>query len=229
MLKDGYFLGERYLGGMHIEITFEEFSTISESCESVWSIAEAENLFSLLPRAYVEFETELFTNSLNYRVLAKGYEEINTIFDNVSQILNLKTLNILNAAKAYQDQILKTGSLLSNKLPELQGELKRKFSECFDQSFEYRLMEGLRNYAQHKSLPLHGNSFSNSNLWKDGNIADGNPFRQRLTLNPFFSGEALSSDKSVKSKTRDEIQAKNIKGKRMLFGFPSKQSNRPHA
>jgi hypothetical protein len=49
--------------------------------------------------------------------------------------------------------------------PDAAEDLNALFSKEYDEWFAYRVMEALRNYAQHRGLPLQG--FSHSGRWLD--------------------------------------------------------------
>jgi hypothetical protein len=72
--------------------------------------------------------------------------------------ITVELLNLLSAFRMFIDQTEHTLSLKFGKeSPELQA-FREAQSEEYDAVFGYRFLCRLRNYAQHRSLPLHGST-----------------------------------------------------------------------
>jgi hypothetical protein len=82
--------------------------------------------------------------------------------------IDRRLTNLLSACRLYFDQI---GHLLSETFGTASGEAKQvneKRNELYDQSFAFRLMEALRNFVQHRALPIENIAFNRHRVDKDG-------------------------------------------------------------
>lgn len=122
--------------------------------------------------------TAFFTLTENYRVVAEAYRQVERA--NLEAVLE----HILFSKSEYQDfadvrVMLSTpifGYLAASRyfldssdklLPAIIGEdevkaFKAMRSAIVDSTPEYRFIEALRNYSQHRELPFHGTTFNNS-------------------------------------------------------------------
>ncbi len=69
--------------------------------------------------------------------------------------INIKLVNLLTSARLYLDQFPQD---ISECLPdenEMSAKSKAFCSKEYDENFEFRFMESLRNYVQHRGIPLH--------------------------------------------------------------------------
>jgi len=67
------------------------------------------------------------------------------------QHVNRLLMNFLSSARSFFDH---TASRLAHNHPELVAVFDRVRKTAYDESFSYRLMENLRNYAQHAMVPI---------------------------------------------------------------------------
>ncbi|PCJ73408.1 MAG: hypothetical protein COA53_12670 [Rhodobacteraceae bacterium] len=179
----------------------------------------------LIAEGLIDFERYLLNSSLD----SLAYDMKNRdAWDQRHNTINLKILTILTACRAYHDQRkhLLNETTLSN---ETKQAVEIEFRNAFDSSFEYRLMETLRNYAQHRKLPLAGVTESNKNEWADESTAPNGPSRLRFTLNPYFSRKALLKErKAMRSATMDDlekIEQEQLDVKYLLRKYVSDLSN----
>lgn len=73
----------------------------------------------------------------------------------VRAVLNVRMVNLLTAAKLYLDQLPQH---VCKCLPTHADAKEKIHSYCreeYDSRFEYRFMEALRNYVQHRGIPVH--------------------------------------------------------------------------
>ena len=75
---------------------------------------------------------------------------------------NIKIVNLLTSARLYVDQL---GHHVREILPEtstIKEDIKILFNQEYDTIPEYRFMEALRNYVQHRGIPVHSTQYSAS-------------------------------------------------------------------
>lgn len=88
---------------------------------------------------------------------------------------------------------------------------KSVFSNEFDNNFQYRLGEALRNHSLHHSLPLSRNVFSRRTLYEGGRFSEVARTRDRFSINPQISVEDFLSAGKMRSKTRAEVEVLGVK------------------
>ena len=146
-------LGERY----RIELTKEEYETIKDAWDHIRVVKAIEDQWVQLVQNYIELELEVHTAAVHHMVNT-GLEYYE--FQNALALFTRRHFNLLQSCRSYLDHT--SGHLRKLPLESLPEAFKAKRSEIYDSSFSYRLMESLRNYAQHEAIPLHGASFDSS-------------------------------------------------------------------
>lgn len=136
-----------------VDIDDTEFDELVSSRKILSDALMFEQRFEMLLGSYVDFETGAGRLSLetvagldyqSYVPAARALLEANRLL-----------LNLMSAARAWIDQVQQDFPYL--RLPVAFGtRAKALQSAQYDEWFEYRLMEALRNHAQHKGMPAHG-------------------------------------------------------------------------
>lgn len=70
--------------------------------------------------------------------------------------------------------------------------IKQERSETYDNSVDYRIMEEIRNYVQHRGYPIHAIGYSGQ--W----IGDGVKYRNIVV--PSINVSELAKDENIKKK-----------------------------
>ena len=115
-------------------------------------------------------------------------------------LVNRRLLNLLSSTKAYIDQVQHDVGQLSGA--EAQAFLKGLFSREYDTYLAYRTMESLRNYVQHRSLPV--DSIGHSGKWIEPLTPRA---RRRHTVRVNLNTEALVGDDAFKTGVLRELKA----------------------
>ncbi|KIC28812.1 hypothetical protein RA24_09640 [Leisingera sp. ANG-M6] len=134
-------------------------------------------MFQVLAQSFLDFEEDLLKSSLEYAYTdLHGEVELSKFFSKVRRRFNVRIITILTAYQSYDDQanrILSHASSLSS-VSQVNNQAR---TSAFDNNFSYRICAALRNYAQHRDLPLGGFSIGaktdfgqndEGNLTKDG-------------------------------------------------------------
>lgn len=135
-----------------IEISDDEFTRITNAKRNFLTILGIEEKFDLVLENYLEYERELLSLNLQ-RMLLQDFDGSSSM--NSVQTINRRLANHLMTARVYLDQVqhdLKTVYRENSEFPRI---LKQKVSEQYDNSRGFRVMEALRNFIQHRSLPVH--------------------------------------------------------------------------
>lgn len=133
-----------------IEISEREFSRIHQANEVLRNARFLEEIYEILIIAYKEFETKIFEISFDNMIyLSSGYEPLSKAFI----AINAKLLNLLSSVTMYKDQSVH----YVKQILQLENttSLKPEFSKEYDSNIEYQFMDALRNYIQHRGLPIH--------------------------------------------------------------------------
>jgi hypothetical protein len=132
--------------------------------------------------------------------LAKRHNMDVRLFEGAQQlerhmlIINRLLMNFLSSARSYIDL---TKSRLSHTNADLAEQFVKLCSAEYDASFSYRLLEAVRNVAQHSGLPLRG--FSGARDFGGGD----EPVYEFL-----FDRDELLREPKFKSSLREELAAR---------------------
>jgi hypothetical protein len=136
-----------------LEIEQSVADGLVRAMEIILEMVSVEQKFSIIMENFLEFEQEIASTVLRDAYFSS--QSAQEFFD-AKQAFNRRALNILTAVRLYHDQSHSHVRVIFPDEPERWGELKRAFSEEYDQYLSYRTMEALRNYAQHRGLPIQG-------------------------------------------------------------------------
>lgn len=112
---------------------------------------EVEMKFDLLMTNFFEFEKHLVDLALRQLVFGT-YPKFESLANH--QTSNRLLFNLLSTGRLYIEQIDKDLVLLYGSDSAEETSLNESLSKQYDKRFGYRFMELLRNYAQHRSIPV---------------------------------------------------------------------------
>jgi hypothetical protein len=180
-----------------VKITMAEHSAIRSARDGLNGIVAVEEKFSLVMENYAELEQTLLTEGVRHLVF------IQLDFTNLQELRNLisrRLLNLLAATRLYLDSLPRhAASLLGGDDPAT-TQIKTEPARLYDQSLSYRVMEALRNFAQHRELPIHAIMIGNE--WE--NAPSGN--RMACSVVPSLDIEMLAGDAQFKSSVLQELR-----------------------
>jgi len=131
-----------------LEITDEEFGKLKSARPILSAAFSLEENYDLLIGNYVEFEKAALAISIDS--VARVRFDYEDMFE-LKADMNRRAVNFLSSARLFLDQILqRVGKIGGNT-----SEVKRAMSGEYDQLFEYRFMEALRNHVQHSGSAVH--------------------------------------------------------------------------
>jgi len=139
----------------NIEIEESDYISLSKSREVLFEITSLEEKFFAICEHYREIEEFIFKSSLTNMVF--GLNSVPEIHSIGAQFGRL-TGSFLSSVRLYQDALLSHISAISeNTVP--QSDMKAHLSEEYDSHLAYRVMEAIRNHAQHRAFPVHSTKF----------------------------------------------------------------------
>lgn len=158
-----YFLRKSVLAKVpEIEISKEKYSEYKRARKVLSNCFEIEEKYEILISTYLEFETQLL-NATAIKMVRPPLDYSD--FFEFRLALNIRLINFLTSARLYVDRM--KGNV-KECVPELQDAkelVEAQFSKEYDEHPEYRFMEALRNYVQHRGLPVHWTS--QESKWTD--------------------------------------------------------------
>jgi hypothetical protein len=179
-----------------IELTEDEFRELKEAHNILSAGSAIEEKFEILLSNYLELEKEALNLSAEQMVrLEMSYERM---FE-ARATINRRMINLLTTTKLYVDHLPHhTNEIIGE---EKTREITRFLSREYDTHFEYRFMEALRNYVQHRGFPAHAISFPSS--WREAK-------RRDMVFSFEFSAlkHLLLEDKKFKKSVLDDAQDK---------------------
>lgn len=196
----GYYLWQAVLGTTpKVSITKFEYDRLLKSWSALSVIASLEEEWDSLIQNYIELELELIRSAMNTMVLShEGYHEANQTRLGFARRLS----NLLHTCKSYLDHT--PHHLKKLTTTGLETAFKTLISAAYDASASYRFMEALRNYAQHRGLPLHGATFDSG--WT-GSFADDDKDKGLLRHSSYATIDLakIRADKKFKASVLTEL------------------------
>jgi hypothetical protein len=183
--------------GIDEAISKEQFATIQTARNDLLVALSFEEKFAIVVDNLNEFEGELLQATQNHILSSEsGY----LLAMNVRREIDRRLINLLSACRLYFDQI---GHLVSNTFGSNSAEEKRvndRRHDLYDHSFSYRVMEALRNFVQHRGLPIENISFNRHRVETQGAV-----FWETSVI-PRLSADVLETDAAFKKGVLDELK-----------------------
>jgi hypothetical protein len=134
-----------------IEISEAECMSLGEAVNSLVRCAEAEENFEGLLDGYIEFESFALSEALQ----SLFWRDRDDVQDQARRTSAGRKLSyFLSSAQFYLDSIQRLARVVLGD--ETNTVLTRWINREFDGSLSYRIMECLRDHAQHRAFPVHG-------------------------------------------------------------------------
>ncbi|MEP3630830.1 MAG: hypothetical protein ABJN04_12590 [Hyphomicrobiales bacterium] len=163
---DSYSLSEWGMSGAKITISEDHFDALNEALTTLVSVSEIEEIFQVFAQSFIRFERDLLAIAFecSYESEESFDEEF---FGSVRHRFNVNIITILTAWKSYDDQCNRILKRAINP-PEAKEFNCKVRKEIFEAHRSYRICALLRDYAQHRALPLGSFSIGGAyNIDKD--------------------------------------------------------------
>jgi len=153
-----------------VDIDEAQYLAIRQAGDGVDLLASIEEKFDILFENFIELEEEISRIVLHemYRSL-NSYPELQTLRVRISR----RVVNLLTAGRLYTDQL--QGDLKRGRKLGLAVDVEALVEAARNGSFEFRLVEAIRNVVQHRALPVDAYRFGGR--WLD---EDGRPWKAPL-------------------------------------------------
>lgn len=193
-LQDTYLLSAHMLGSKQsLPITIDQYLELLHSRDILYDISSFEEKFFAICEHFRELEEFVFRTTfsslLYFRMSAPDIHSTKAEFGRL-------TAALLSAVRLYLDSVCSHAKALSNGGLD-KATIKVVSAKEYDSSFCYRVMEAIRNHAQHQAFPVHSVAFGRK--WDEGHE----------TLNysvDFYFDVKQVNDNKFKSVTKSEIE-----------------------
>ncbi|MCB4862986.1 hypothetical protein K7W03_25730 [Sphingobium sp. PNB] len=187
-----------------VPITATRYAEISVASDALLLISKIEESWDNLIKNFIDIESEIIKCALDNMVIS--YDDPFQYQDNrlnFSRLFN----NFLSSSRAYIDHTPHHISSLERY------DIAKYFNDlriaAYDGSFEYRFIEALRNYSQHRGLPIHGTSYLSSwinDFDENGQFSGKGQLRHTVTAS--INLKALTEDKKFKRSVAAELSGR---------------------
>jgi hypothetical protein len=184
--------------GTGVEITADEFANIAAVISRIHIAADIEEKLDLLLENYLEYEQELLALGLRFSVFPTFFDD-QRVFSEI-RVINRRVINFLTAARIYVDHVKHALSRYFE--PGASGDVSDLFAAEYKAHLEYRIVEALRNFSQHRGLPIHGLAWPSQ--WEDMNAPEQ---RLRFSVVPSVYVDELVDEGGFKASVLAELQA----------------------
>jgi hypothetical protein len=161
-MSERFVLTSMILGSSEaIELNKMEFDTIHKAVDGLLLCVEVEENFDCIIENYRELEESMFSEGLR-SVMSDQMDSIRSQAPRSTTARKLA--NLLSTVRLYCSTIeTHTANIVGDASGAAQVKTATAMSAQFDSSKSYRIMDGLRNYAQHAALAVH--SYSLGAAW----------------------------------------------------------------
>lgn len=181
------------------EISEERFLNLKKSKDCLLAAFSIEEKYELLVSNYLDFEKEVLSISCDY--MLRNTNEYSEFFD-IRLAFNRRVVNLLTSTKLYIDQIQQHVKTCLPGEADIAKTVKELFSKEYDNYFEYRFMEALRNYVQHRGLAVHSTSLGSR--WTSQEENNELEYKTKI----YTHRAEVESDKAFKKEVSKEMEEK---------------------
>lgn len=182
-------------GSPRIDLTRTQYQSIVEAVGALLHCIDVEEKFDGIVENFCDLERFILEEALQ-ALVSRSSDDVR--YNLPRSVCGRKLSNFLSSARLYLDSIERHIDAI---LTDGSGKLGIKAARTreFENSFNYRVAEALRNHAQHHALPVHG--YTVERAWS----ADQCHLNYGFT--PMLSVAELGSDRKFKKETLAELQA----------------------
>lgn len=182
--------------GPGIELAKAEYSSIIDSMNRIYLACDFEEKLDILLENLQEYERDLLALALQYSLFPSLDDERVAI---ERQLVNRRITNLLSSARMYVDQMQHSLSRIyvGGSGPDAAG----LFAREYDAHLEYRIAEALRNFSQHRALPVHLMNWPST--WDE---MGSDTERLRFSVMPEISLDELEVEGGFKASVLDDLR-----------------------
>ncbi|MGC5776663.1 hypothetical protein [Paenibacillus pabuli] len=135
----------------YIEISREDMERLRDTKTRLINLMYFEEKFDILLENFLEYEQEVFRATLNKIYFPASSLDWSAGIGDIHAI-NRRLINLLTTTKLYLDQAVHD---LNSVFMGASDNFTKLTRTEYDKVLGYRVLEALRNYVQHRGLPIH--------------------------------------------------------------------------
>ena len=180
-----------------LPIAKETYESITLAHNRLLSASFIEESFDIVLNNYFNFQKVLLSDAARQMIFMNMDDRE---FHDTAQTISVNIINLLSSARLYLDQTKHQLSGFFDSKYGLKDKFKLSCESTYDEQLGYRAMEELRNYAQHRGLPVHS-------LLRDSQRYEFHPGKELLLFSstPMLDLNTLQIDKKFKRSILKEL------------------------
>jgi hypothetical protein len=193
-----YGISKRVMGfGGFIEIDEAEYLLVKSARQNLLEILFLEEQLDLVAENYYEYETELLAIASRMMIFS---DDDQLSMSRERNLIGRRIVNLLTAGRMYIDQSVQHVERMYGANSSTLSSIVKEFNFQYDKSLGYRAMEALRNYVQHRGVPIQSIKFS----YKAVNPESESQLLYRAI--PLIGVSELAEDRNFKRSVLDELE-----------------------
>jgi hypothetical protein len=194
LMAERYLLAQMFINSQaEIELSRSEYDSIMEAVDKLLECLDAEEKFDCLLENYRDLEKFMVDQA--FESMFSHFRD-DVAFQVPRNTTARKLSNFLSSVRLYQDSVERHATSIT-KDEAIGTAIDTTMSQQFDLSLSYRVLDALRNHAQHQTLPVHG--FIMDHRWVEDRTYAEHEFQ------PVVNVKELARNPKFKKKTLDEI------------------------
>jgi|GEM_PF-508488 len=183
-----------------IELSLKEYEGIIQAKKNIVQAIYFEESWDVLVQNFIEFESELLQAALESMIVEPTEGRV---FSEIRLKFARKFSNFLSSCRSYIDhaphhlRLIEGGAAIDV--------FRNATSEAYDNEFAYRFLEAMRNYAQHRGLPLHGTSYDTSWVGDRTKLQDDENAKLRHSVSASIDLSKVMRDRNFKPSVAAEM------------------------
>lgn len=178
-----------------VQLSESQLENIRNAHDSMMASLDIEEIFDMNLNNYYDFEKYV----LNYNHERCFFSDELDRYWLVRPQISRFVMNFLSSSRSYLDYVPRKLAALSVNSIEALASFDRMRKQMYDERLGYRVLESLRNYTQHRSMPIHNVEI--------GMAWTGRDRTQNLhSMTPKISVKNLAKDGKFKASVLKELK-----------------------
>ncbi len=180
-----------------VELSRAQFEDAWSAKKKLVLALDVEDKLELVLGNYAEFEQELLGLMVHFSLFT-NFDWSSRMADFLT--INRRLMNLLSACRLYVDQVKHVFGAIYGDTSVQYCQICNAFSTEYDAQIAYRVLDAIRNQAQHRMLPVHHLSYGWEMEGEAGNRRD------KLILTPSLSVARIKEEGNFKASVLRELE-----------------------
>jgi hypothetical protein len=199
MRIEGYVICRMVIGSPpRVPSNQDEYKACVSAVDGLQDICDVEDNYENVIENYIEWESAISQHALRQMV---SFDVGDIEVQDSRKFIARKLFNLLASTRLYLDSLPKHSKRILSDDPTTLKLIQEAPRAQYDSRLSYRVMEALRNYAQHAALPVHG--ITTHTAWN----REVEPHTLSFAVWPILDHRQLAQDGNFKSAVLDEISS----------------------